>query len=101
MLRTCGFGSRSFPVATPRLPMSCGIFTGSLGCRDYNHLPSVCGPRECSNHLGVDSTVAVGSAGNAQPEVSRRLSSLHPDRADVIDNERAFVAGQIQPLPRG
>ncbi|MGH2581002.1 MAG: hypothetical protein ACRDGP_09190 [Actinomycetota bacterium] len=26
---------------------------------------------------------------------------LDPDRADIIDNEGAFVAGQIQPVPKG
>ena len=29
----CGFSCRSYPVATPRFPMSCGIDTGSLGVR--------------------------------------------------------------------
>jgi hypothetical protein len=93
-----------FPVVSGRYPSIFGVMRdihGITGGQDYNHLPSVCGPRECSDHLGVDSTVAVGSGGNAQPGVIRRLSSLHPDRADVIDNERAFVAGQIQPLPKG
>jgi hypothetical protein len=50
-LLTCGVSSWSIPVATPRFSMSCGIFTGSPGVRDYNHLASVFGPHESPREM--------------------------------------------------
>jgi hypothetical protein len=35
---TCGSGSGSVPVVTPRFSKSCGIDTGSNGAERYNHL---------------------------------------------------------------